>query len=255
MRIAVVVSTWSGNPIDSLDRLLLTLKKYPEKLGYHMFLCANGSDYRLPAKLGDRFQAVFIRENVGFNMGAWDHAWRRLSDYSHFLFLQDDCYIVRKNWLSDFVQLFNRRPKCGLIGENYNQGWAYPWSLLTEKGETNEDGNSKRFSREMIARAQFYRRKIEGWGIDIGEHAGHVTTVVHFTSSEVLRKVDGYNIANGYQEAIASEIGFSKKVEALGYEILQIGNRKHSRIAHPQWPSNRFSAKLIRSIKKRNPFR
>lgn len=255
MNIAVVVSTWTGNPINYLERFLLTRKKFPEKMVYDLFLCANGNDYRLPAPIGKGFKAVFTRENVGFNIGAWDHAWRQLNDYSHFLFLQDDCFIIKKRWLSDFVQLFSRDPGCGLVGENYNRGWAYPWSQLTDKCRSCEEAGPKRFSREKIKRAQFYSQQLESWGIDIGTHAGHLTTVVQFTSAEILKSVGGYNIANRYEEAIAAEIGFSKKVEAQGYAILQIGKQRHSRIAHPQWPPNSFFSKWARSIKKRNPFK
>ncbi len=37
-----------------------------------------------------------MRENTGFNIGAWDYGWRHLPPYDYYLFLQDDCFIVRK---------------------------------------------------------------------------------------------------------------------------------------------------------------
>ncbi len=36
-----------------------------------------------------------MRENTGFNIGAWDYGWRHLPPYDYYLFLQDDCFIVR----------------------------------------------------------------------------------------------------------------------------------------------------------------
>jgi hypothetical protein len=78
-----------------------------------------------------------------------------------------------------------------------------------------------------------------------------MTTVVQFTSRAILEEVDGYNLGFAKDEAAAAEFAFSRKIEARGYTLQQIGRRRHSRIAHPQWPSDAFLPKLKRSVLKR----
>lgn len=243
-RIAVVISTWIGNPVDYLLRLMDSMNTHSAGMDYDLFLCANGETYKLPANLQASFKKIFIRENSGFNLGAWDYAWRRLSDYRYFLFLQDDCFIERKNWLLAFYQRFRAAEKCGLIGENLNKGWIHPWDTLRglKKG-------TKTISEAKRQRADFYYDKICNWGIDPGETASHLTSVVHFTSSDILSSVDGYKHTCNYEEAIAAEIGFSRSIRALGYRLCQLDNKQHKFIGHRQWSRNSFSENVRQKLK------
>ncbi len=249
LKLAVVISTWTGSSPEHLNRLLRSMQRYPAGVNYESHLCANGLSYRLPADLAGLFSSVMIRENTGFNLGAWDHVWRRLSGYTHVLFLQDDCFVQRKNWLLDFVRCFQSGTGCGLVGENYNKGWDYPWRELTNRARHAPPGRTH--SEEKIDRAVYYLKTLKDWGIDPGRSARHITTVVQFTAIAVLEAVDGYTPADSYAKAIAAEIGFSKKVEAEGYCLRQIGKHRHSRIGHPQWTSDDFFSRIRRSLKKR----
>lgn len=248
MRVAVVVSTWSGHPSSYLFDLCASFNRYAAGMDYALVLSANGLDYALAPELRPLFNEVFIRENRGFNLGAWDHAWRLLPDYDRFLFLQDDCLVLRKDWLQKFVECFESAPRCGLVGETLQVGWDKPWAVLSSPQRMD------RKDRDPIRRAawtNFIRQTLKEWGIPEGPTGRHITTVVHFTSSKVLEEVGGYNIGRTKEEAIAAEIGFSRKIEEKGYSLVQVRRRRHSVIGHRQWPPNYFFARLIRSSLKR----
>lgn len=235
---AVVIAGWTGQPHDHLVRLLGSMDAHSAGRPFDLVLSANGLDFSLPEPLAARFETVLVRENKGYNLGAWEHAWRHLPDHRWFLFMQDECTVLRDRWLSDFFRTFEETPGCGLVGEHLNRAWDRPWSELC--GDWPD-----------AARARFYRETMEGWGIDPGEGGRHVTTVVQFTSREILEAVGGYPQVDTYQEAIAAEIGFSRRIEAAGRTLAQVGRRRHSRIAHPQWPADDVISRLQRSIKKR----
>ncbi len=231
MQVAVVISTWIGNPPDYLLRLIDSMEQYPSGYSYDLFICANGLEYQLPENIKEHFVKVFVRENIGFNLGAWDYAWRNLPGYDHFLFLQDDCFIRQRNWLKCYVDYYNTTQHVGLVGEHSNKSWAHPWAAMM----TNSQGE---FTAKKATRAQQFYAALKYYGIDPGEYATHITTVVQFVSRKVLEAVNGYQIAEEYNLAIAAEIGFSKKVESIGCSIHQISRYRHQLIGHPQWPSD-----------------
>jgi hypothetical protein len=240
-RIAVVIAGWTGHPPDPLAALCKSIAKYEAGSGFDLVLCVNDPEYRLPAELAGNFTEVFSRENTGFNLGAWDYAWRHLPRHDRFLFLQDECLVVRKHWLRDFIHRFETVPRCGLVGEYLNRDWDRPWSYL------EDFANGFRYSAESGA----FRQTLARWGVPEGETALHVTTVVQYSTRKILEEVGGYRIGHTKSEAVAAELAFSREIAALGYRLTQVGRYRHSRIAHPQWPSNHPLAKMKRSISKR----
>jgi len=239
LSVDVVVSVWSENPGEWLAQLVASIDAHPAGADFELVLCANGEDFELPAQLRAHFDEVFVRPNVGFNIGAWEHAWRRRSADS-FLFLQDDCVVLRRGWLADFQGCLGDSSEVGLVGEHKNRTWDRTWDELCS-GE----------NEKLAERARRYKSRIESWGVDAGECARHLTTVVQFTSRTVLEEVDGFPIAREYEDAIAAEIAFSRKVEASGRALAQVGRRRHSRIGHREWEQDGFLARLRRSARKR----
>lgn len=250
MRVAVIISTWTGSPLHYLLELCESLAQHPPGAQYDLVLSANGLDYSPPKELANLFTKVFIRENTGYNLGAWDYAWRRLPAYDRFLFLVEDCLVLRNRWLRDFIRRFDSTPACGLVGEVLQKGWDKPWSALCNPEPMD------RKDRDPVKRAawaSFINETLAHWGIPEGPTGRHITTAVQFTSRAILEQVDGYNLGRTHEEAIAAEIGFSRKIEASGYTVIQVGRRRHSVIWHRQWPKNTFFARLKRSILKRLP--
>lgn len=246
--LAVVVSTWVGNPDDYLSTLLTTMDRHPAGAAHDLYVVANGTDYRLPDNAQAKVRELFVRENRGYNLAAWDHAWHQLLGHEHFLFLQDDCFIRRAGWLADMRACFER-PGTGLVGENLIHSWDRPWSELFV--ESPRCGRWGRVNAAMVKRARRYHGLLESWGVPAGETARHLTTVVHYTSRQVLEDVGGYRHVTEYEEAIAAEIGFSRMVEACGYRIRQVGRTSHSRIGHREWRPGGFWHRMGRSLEKR----
>lgn len=119
--------------------------------------------------------------------------------------------------------------------------------MLEPKGRRAHDASATEGARL----ARIYQETLARWRIPQGSTARHLTSVVHFTSRQILEEVRGYNLGRTYQETIAAEIGFSRKIEARGYRLIQIGRQRHSRIGHPQWDPLDFFLRLKRSVKKR----
>ena len=247
--IAVVVSSWEGHSRSFLRRLVASMKCFDAGMAYDLVVSANSPDFAVPEDLAGVFRHILRRENVGFNLGAWDHAWRRLPEYDYYLFMQDDCFVRRKNWLRRFSQRFAKEKDCGLVGEHFNSGWNRPWDELLGlcTGEYN-------VSAQKSQRAARYLHLLKQWGVPAGHTAAHLTTVVQFTSRRLLEEVDGYPIRAAYQEAIAAEIGFSRKIVAAGYCLRQLERWRHSYIGHPQWPSESLWER-IRPMLRNNPCR
>jgi hypothetical protein len=227
------------------------MDRYAPGLPYDLVLSANGLEYTLPSSLVPRFWKIFVRDNVGYNLGAWDHAWRHLPDHDRFLFLQDESSILKAGWLRLFEQCFLATPNCGLVGEYIPVKYLRPWEDLVDHGSNQFE---KWNSRERVESMTFCRRQLAQWGIPEGPCARHVTSVVQYTSRRVLELVDGYIIGKTKGEAITAEIGFSRKIEARGFSLAQVGRYRHSVVSHPQWPSNHPLARLKRSIMKRLPW-
>jgi hypothetical protein len=246
--VAVVISAWEGHPVSFLRRLVASMKRFDAGAAYDAILSINGSDYPVPAELAATFRHILRRENTGFNLGAWDHAWRSLPEYDHYLFVQEDCFMCRRNWLHAFMQRFVAEQACGLVGEHFNNGWNHSWDRLL-----GPDAGGQTISGKKRRRALLYRQMLQQWGIPAGDSAAHVTTVVQFTSRRILEEVDGYPIRDVYREAVAAEIGFSRKIVAAGYVLRQVGRWRHSYIGHPQWPSERIGEKIRAVLRNHAP--
>jgi hypothetical protein len=163
---------------------------------------------------------IHYRHNVGMNIGAWDHGWRIFPGYKNYLFLQDECYVIRPNWLSGYRAVLESR-RVGLVGESVNQLWDVPWSelrtLLADSVLLDH-----RIEGKCVNRVDFYLDFLKTKGIKPGNRGTHLRSVVWFLSADVLRQIDGFLIGRNYGECIAAEIATSKKVEALGLDFVQV---------------------------------
>jgi hypothetical protein len=82
-------------------------------------------------------------------------------------------------------------------------------------------------------------------------HVRDANLPTRFGEGPILEEVDGYNLGQTYKEAVAAEIGFSRKICAKGYQLVQIGRSRHSVIAHPQWPTESLSKRLFKVFKRK----
>jgi hypothetical protein len=109
----------------------------------------------------------------------------------------------------------------GLVGESFNSKWNKPWSELQKKKADSAmpdhfvDGKP---AHRVSAYLDFMARH----NINPGRNGGHLRALIWALRGDTLRAIDGFPIGNNYGECIAAEIAVSKKVEALGLEVVQL---------------------------------
>ena len=194
---------------------------------------------------GHRGVEVLYRANVGYNIGAWETGWRAGPTHDAYLFVQHECQVVRTDWIAAFVRAA-ARPGVGLIGECLSPNWDHSWDDLAEqfRGHTlREHTISGRPAERVDCYLDFFRRH----GIAPGERGDHLQSLILFATHSVLQRVGGFPAGDGCGEAIAAEIGFSKKVQAAGMSLAQPGRQAFTYIEHPQWLHRRADTGAARA--------
>ncbi|MGC8641948.1 MAG: hypothetical protein ACP5XB_18940 [Isosphaeraceae bacterium] len=231
--VLVVISHYNAWKTDQLVALLDQVASVPAGYPFQLRIVVNQAMPK-PLELPDRHigSEILYRENTGFNIGAWEHGWRTGPPYDIYLFLQEECRIAQGGWLSPFVRLL-QGGKVGLVGELL--GWNSTWRFLKDytgpycqSWITLDDGR-------RVDRATFYMEFLERRGIPCGPKGDHLQSLILCAPRSVLEAIDGFSIGGSYHEAVASEIAFSKKVQALGLQIKQIGTLPFTYIEHTQW--------------------
>ena len=176
---------------------------------------------------------VINRENQGYNIGAWDAGWRAAPGYDYYLFLQDECVIREAGWLAAFESRHRSFNKSALIGESIM--WeGLDWAALTEA--TQRDFVPTYAGEDAENPIDGYRALLHEMDIPEGPVATHLQSLVLFADGDLLEKMGGLPNRSPYKEAVACEIGISRKAAALGAEVaLVTPGKRFSFIAHPEW--------------------
>jgi hypothetical protein len=232
--VLVVVSHYNARPAGELVRLLDQAREVPAGWPFQPRVVVNRAlpqDLELPPR--HRGTDVLYRENVGYNIGAWEHGWRAGPHYPGYLFLQEECQLVRAGWLAAFVRSATE-PGVGLVGECLSPDWDAPWGELARRfrGQTLPGHQA---AGRPADRVPCYLDFLARQAIDPGPKGDHLQSLVLFCRREVLGATGGFPVGNDYGEAIASEIGISKKVQALGLALRQVGPTPFTYVEHPQW--------------------
>ena len=231
----VVVSHWTGHSTRTLVRLLRQMSSVNAGAPFDTLVVCNGGDVRplvLPG--ADRLHArVLNRENVGYNIGAWEAGWRSAGLYEFFLFLQDECFIKRPGWVSEFEYRMENDRGLGLLGE------AMMWDQMSWqyiRTATDRDlGSTVLLPGETIHPLEQYAAFLDARGIPRGDVGTHLQSLVLFTRRAVLEEIGGFPLGRTYREAVAGEIGFSRLIAARGYRIARIRDAAFHFIGHQQW--------------------
>ena len=72
-------------------------------------------------------------------------------------------------------------------------------------------------------------------GIPFGPRGDHLQSLVLCSRRSVLEAVGGFEVGRNYEEAVASEVAISKKIQALGLAVKQVCIHSFTYIEHPQW--------------------
>ena len=229
----IVVSHYNAWPTDNLIALLDQIAQVPAG---HPFRCrvvvnqAEPKPLELPPRHAD--VEVLYRENTGYNIGAWNLGWRADPAADFYLFLQEECKILRPDWLKAFVDLLVK-PEVGLVGESHfwsGYSWAradYYWRNIRLSRGRDQEG---RVPLMIAVRDVLIERQIP-----FGKNAGHLQSLVLAARRDVLEAIDGFMIGRSYADAIGTEVAISKQVEALGFQVRQVGIGAFRYIIHPQW--------------------
>lgn len=232
--VQVVISHFAGRRFRNLVLLLDSLDETPAGWPYQVRVVVNRTgeqQIRLPKRLKN--VEVLYRDNLGNNVGAWDTGWRAEPSAQSYLFLQDECRLVRGGWARAFVEKATEKD-IGLVGERINPRWSAPWTLLqSQMRGIVEPGHV--IDGKPADRVDCYLHFLGQWGIDPGNSADHLQTLVLFARREVLEAIGSFPVGSTQGEAIAAEIGISKKVEALGLKIAEVGPEPIWYFRHPAW--------------------
>lgn len=233
--ILVVVSHYNARPAGPLLTLLDSMSHLPAGRPFSIRIVVN-QEIRKPLILPDRHRGTetLYRENTGYNIGAWEFGWRLSPAHDAYLFLQDECRIVRAGWLEEFARPFEQSESLGLLGESFSPEWDAPWTVLGQVFRSQQMPGHLIDGRPAD-RVTCYLHHLNAWGIPVGERADHLQSLILFTSRTVLDRIGGFDIGLSYGEAIAAEIAISKKVQALGLRIRQIHATPFYYVEHPQW--------------------
>jgi hypothetical protein len=230
----LVISYYDRRQNDDLRRLLDSLAQFPAGDGYDVCVVVNStSSDRISLGRTSTPVRVIYRENLGMNIGAWDHGWRTNRSYDDYLFLQDECYVVRDNWLTAFRQRA-AEPDMGMVGESLNHSWDRRWEVLRKEQEgVLLPGHT--INGKPLNRVDYYLRFFEEAGIDRGHSGRHLRSLVWYFRAEVLEQMEGFPQGRNYGECIAAEIGVSKRVESLGLRVEQLNDEAFRYIRHREW--------------------
>ena len=196
LKILVVISYYDARPSGNLLNLLRTIETHDAGLKFDICIVVNrdsGRDVELP-KLAASVR-MLSRPNTGMNIGAWDYGWRENPDYDYYVFLQDECVVLRHGWLQGLTECV-MDPSVGIVGECINRRWSKSWSELT----WNEDDDGSLLSAmtgNLIAkRARLCLEFMAARGISAGETGCHVRSLVWVLSRETLRQLEGFPIGS-----------------------------------------------------------
>jgi hypothetical protein len=231
----VVVSYWVGRSVKNLFSLLAQMLRVEAGTNFDLIIVCNGGDEQplvLPSRFNPLRPQIFNRENKGYNIGAWEYAWRESRGYEYYLFLQEECFLKAERWVSEFEYRMSTDPGLGLLGE------AMMWDQMSWqyiRAATDRDLGLDWFAGEPIHPLDAYQSFLIQRGIPPGEIGSHLQSLVLFISSKILNEINGFPTGLSYREAVACEIGISRLVTAKGYRISKIRDHSYSLIGHRQW--------------------
>lgn len=244
--VLVVVSYYAGRPIQPLIQLLDSMTKFPAGANYSVRVIVN-RDGEEPITLPERHRSVEVqyRLNAGYNIGAWEAGWRAAPPHDAYLFVQDECRVIRADWVGAFLHA--QQAGVGLVGECESPDWDAPWDVLATRfrGQVFKEHSIDGQPAERVdCYLDFFRRQ----GIPPGSRGDHLQSLVLFATRANLELVGGFPQGRDYGEAIAAEIGMSKKTQAAGLRLACVGPKPFHFIEHPQWLHRRTGFRRSESV-------
>ena len=225
----VIVSYYDARPIDTLIQLLDQIASHDAGAPFDLIVSVNSVSNTTPT-LPDRHSNIktLVRENRGFNVGAWQHAWKSAPQYPYFLFLQDECTIERDGWLEAFVKTA-QSANTGFVGECMNHC-----------------GSWEACEKLYPATYKACLKIAEDHQISLGETADHLQTLAVGACATTLEKTGGFVEADDKVGAMAGEILSSVRATSMGLQNRQVAWRPFEYVGHPQWIALREKSNTLK---------
>lgn len=216
-RALVVICHFDGRPAGPLWALLDQMRRVPAGSEFDTLVVVNSVTGRTLTPPSDfRDVKILMRPNAGYNLGAWQAGWEASPDHSFYLFLQDDCFVLRPGWLAAFLRCADRA-RTGLVGESEVQ--TFTWRHV-ERGWMEVRVRYKALCKEV--------------GVPDDMSPLHLQTVVVGARRDVLMRTGGFVTGDDKATAVAGEILTSVRMRHMGYINRQVGFFPYSYIGHPQ---------------------
>lgn len=216
----VVVCHYDARPTEPLVALLRQMREIPAGAAFDTLVAVNseaGAPLVLPPDLAET--PVLQRPNGGYNIGAWEAAWRQDRGHDFYLFLQDECELLRPGWLAAFIERA-RAPEVGYVGESAFLLVSWAW-------------HRRRWP--TIAAEWEKMRAEEGL---LGRHPpSHMQMTVIAAYRAALEAIGGLASGDAKARASAGEILTHARAVERGFRVVQLRPRPYSFILHPQWQS------------------
>jgi hypothetical protein len=176
---------------------------------------------------------IIYRKNLGFNIGAWDEAWRKNPDYNFYVFLQEECKILKKQWLEHYIKRVKKKAPC-IMGESLEI--SRHWELLKNKYPLIYQACQKIASEKNI---------------ELGASSTHLQTIIMAASSDVMNAMDGFLSKNDKVQAMGAEVMISRHASMKNIRLVQCHWQPYYYIYHPQWNAlKKESASLLWSMRR-----
>jgi len=232
----LVISHYNLRPKDHLKKLIELTNDLP--IDRLIVINDDSSKENILKRESDSL-SFLIRPNIGMNIGGWNDAFFCLPNYAYYIFIQDECLILNKDFLMHYQELLSDR-SVGMIGESLNPKWDTTWETLLNS-PLNYSDKDHIINGVQIPRVCFYLELFKEWGISPGIKATHLRSLIWAFKNEILQRINGFPLGLNKGECIASEIGVSKKIQEIGLEIKQVGIEPFSFIYHSEWNKNGYS--------------
>ena len=222
----VVISHYASRGSRQLSELLSQISRVSKNI-----LIVVNDDQVAQEVLGSfiGYPAIF-RPNIGMNIGGWDAVFRNYSSYKYYVFLQDECSLIRDDFISAYeVEL--AQSGVGMTGESINNKWDRPWIEML-KSPLNY------FVSQNLTRVEHYLYLMRKWNVDPGSTGRHLRSLVWGFNHDSLARLGGFPVGKTKEECIAAEISVSKKIEELGLRVTQISDIPFSFFRHQEWRSD-----------------
>lgn len=225
----VVVSHYEPNPKQPLAKLTGTLESLAENI-----LVVVNDDAAASESIESAGQSVRVirRPNTGMNIGGWDSAFHAFPDYDFYIFLQDECQIVRDDFIVRYAAELSK-DGIGMTGESINPKWAFDWNTLAHSPLNYDVGVDQ--GGLPVSRVEYYLSCMKKWGVQPGVTGRHLRSLIWAFNRHALARIKGFPIGLNKEECIASEIAVSKMVEQHGLAVTQIAEEPFEYIWHTEW--------------------